>query len=246
MDQAQFDYHRMMSVASADAAIAPVAAAIGDRARARMLCALLDGRARTSTELAMLADVSASTASTHLQRLRAQRLVEVVVQGKHRYYALHRPDVASALRALSVVAGSALAFVPRTPPALRGARTCYDHLAGTVAVLLYERLVALRWLAKPSRSAGDIELTSAGRSAFAALGIDVDVAAASRRRFAFACLDWSERRPHLGGALGAAVLTMARRRRWIVQDLDTRLVRVTEAGRRELRARFGVRLPKVD
>src|SRR5579884_1114140 len=100
-----FGYHRMMDVTDADAPIAPVAAAIGDPARARMLCALLDGRARTSTELAMLAGVTASTASAHLKRLAARRLVSVVVQGRHRYYALHRPDVAAALEALSVVAG---------------------------------------------------------------------------------------------------------------------------------------------
>jgi DNA-binding transcriptional ArsR family regulator len=228
-----------------DVPIAPVAAAIGDPARARMLCALLDGRARTSTELAMLAGVTASTASTHLTRLKAQRLVDVRVQGKHRYYTLDRSEVASALEALSVVAGGT-PFVPSTPAALREARTCYDHLAGTLAVALFDRFMALGWLTQPSPRRDELRVTAAGRSAFAALTIDVDAAEHSRRRFAFACLDWSERRPHLGGALGAAVLSVARRRRWVLSDLDSRIVRVTAAGRRELRERFGVTSPLRD
>jgi DNA-binding transcriptional ArsR family regulator len=225
----------------ADVPIAPVAAAIGDPARARMLCALLDGRARTSTELAMLAGVGASTASTHLQRLKRQRLVALHVQGKHRYYALHRPDVAAALEALSVVAGGA-PFVPNTPAALRGARTCYDHLAGTIGVSLYDRFMSLGWLAPPPPR-GDIDVTPIGQSGFAQLGIDVEAVRRSRRRFAFACLDWSERRAHLGGALAAAVLAVARRRRWVVQDLDSRILRVTAAGRRELASRLGLTFP---
>jgi DNA-binding transcriptional ArsR family regulator len=222
-----------------DVPIAPVAAAIGDPARARMLCALLDGRARTSTELAMLAGIGASTASTHLQQLKRQRLVALHVQGKHRYYALQRPEVAAALEALSVVAGGA-PFVPNTPAALRGARTCYDHVAGTIGVSLYDRFMSLGWLGAPSGPSGDIDVTALGRSGFAGLGIDVDAARRSRRRFAFACLDWSERRAHLGGALAAAVLALARRRRWVVQDLDSRILRVTASGRRELAARLGL------
>jgi DNA-binding transcriptional ArsR family regulator len=222
-----------------DVPIAPVAAAIGDPARARMLCALLDGRARTGTELAMLAGVTPSTASTHLARLKAQRLVGVRVQGKHRYYTLDRSEVAAALEALSVVAGGT-PFVPSTPAALREARTCYDHLAGTLGVALFDRFLALGWMTQPSPRHDELRVTNAGRSALAALTIDVDAVEHTRRRVAFACLDWSERRPHLGGALGAAVLSMARRRRWVLSDLDSRIVRVTAAGRRELRERFGV------
>lgn len=223
-----------MNVADADAAVAPIAAAIGEPARARMLFCLLDGRARTSTELAMLAEVTPPTASTHLQRLKTQRLVKVVVQGRHRYYTLDRPDVAAALEALSVLAGGASAvFAPNTPQHLRAARTCYDHIAGTLGVRLYDAFRTRGWLSAPN---GDdtIEVTSAGRDGFERLGIDLTAAHAARRRFAFACLDWSERRPHLGGALGAAVLHLARRRRWVVQDLDSRVLRVTARGRREL------------
>jgi DNA-binding transcriptional ArsR family regulator len=230
----------MMNVEDADAAVAPIAAAIGELPRARMLYCLVDGRARTSTELAVVAGVTPSTASVHLQRLKAQRLVKVLAQGKHRYYSLDRPDVASALEALNVLAGGSHAFAPGPPHPLRGARTCYDHIAGALGVSLYDRFVALGWLCVASRANGASDLSPAGESALQALGIDVEAARASRRRFAFACLDWSERRPHLGGALGAAVLRLALRRRWVAQDLDSRILRVTSPGRRELSARFGI------
>ena len=124
----------------ADAAVARIAAAIGEPARARMLYCLMDGHARTSTELAMVAEVSPSTASAHLNRLKAEHLVKVLVQGKHRYYSLEGPDVASTLEGLSVLAGSVRReFVPSTPSRLRAARTCYDHMAGTVGVSLHDR-----------------------------------------------------------------------------------------------------------
>jgi len=224
-----------------DGAVAPIAAAIGEPARARMLYCLVDGRARTSTELAAVADVTPSTASVHLQRLRERRLVKVFAQGKHRYYSLDRPDVAAALEALNVLAGGAGAgFVPNTPHRLRGARTCYDHIAGTLGVSLFDRLTALGWLSAPARADASCDVTAAGRSGFERLGIDLEATRALRRRFAFACVDWSERRPHLGGALAAAVLRLALRRRWVVQDLDSRILRVTASGRRELLARFGI------
>jgi len=235
-----FDYHHMMDVSDADAAVAPIAAAIGEPARARMLYCLADGRARTSTELAIVGGVTPPTASAHLQRLKAQRLVTVVAQGRHRYYALDRPDVAAALEVLSVLAGGvSTSFVPNTPHRLREARTCYDHIAGTLGVSLFERFVAIGWLSAPRRST-TVVVTADGRSGFERLGIDIDATRALRRRFAFACLDWSERRPHLGGALGAALLHGARRRRWVSQDLDSRILRVTAAGRRELLAPLGI------
>lgn len=221
-----------------DAAVAPIAAAIGESARTRMLYSLLDGRARTSTELAVVGGVTPSTASVHLQRLNAQRLVKVLAQGKHRYYTLDRPEVAAALEALNVVAGGG-SFAPTTPHALRAARTCYDHVAGTLGVALFDASVARGWLSRARRS--DVcDLTPSGAAALEALGVDVAAARAARRRFAFACLDWSERRPHLGGALGAALLKLLVGRRWVDQDLDSRILRVTAIGRRELTARLGV------
>ncbi|MGA8270220.1 MAG: helix-turn-helix transcriptional regulator [Candidatus Sulfotelmatobacter sp.] len=222
-------------------AVSRIAAAIGEPARASMLYCLSDGRARTSTELAVVANVTPSTASVHLQRLKDQRLVKVFAQGKHRYYSLEGANVAAALEALSVLAGGSRdAFVPNTPSRLRAARTCYDHIAGTLGVSLHDRFRALRWLSASSDAGNGCELTSIGAKAFEALRIDVEATRALRRRFAYACVDWSERRPHLGGALGAAFLNVALKRKWVVQDLDSRALDVTSFGRRELFARFGV------
>ena len=132
----------------ADDAASRIAAAIGEPARARMLYCLMDNHARTSTELAVVADVSPSTASVHLQRLKTERLVKVLVQGKHRYYSLEGPEVARVLEGLSVLAGgSREKFVPNTPNRLRAARTCYDHMAGTLGVPLHDRLKTMGWLA---------------------------------------------------------------------------------------------------
>lgn len=225
----------------ADLAVSHIAAAIGEPARARMLYCLSDGRARTSTELAIVAEVSPSTASVHLQRLMAERLVKVFAQGKHRYYSLEGSDVAAALEALSVLAGGPRArFVPNTPNRLRAARTCYDHIAGTLGVSLHDRFTALGWLSPGADNACD--LTGRGTEGFAALGMDVEAARALRRRFAYACVDWSERRPHLGGALGAALLKLALKRKWILPDLDSRALSVTGLGKRELLTQFGLQV----
>jgi DNA-binding transcriptional ArsR family regulator len=232
-----------MNVDHPDTAVARIAAAIGEPARARMLYCLVDGRARTSTELAAIGNVNPSTASVHLYRLKTQRLVKVLAQGKHRYYSLSGTSVADALEALSVVAGrSHEAFVPHAPIHLRAARTCYDHMAGTLAVAMHDRLTTLRWLAPASSGGNGYDLTDAGVRGCDALGVDVEAARALRRRFAFACVDWSERRPHLGGALGAALLKTALKKKWVVQELDSRALSVTAAGRRDMRARFGLEI----
>lgn len=225
-----------------DAAVSRIAAAIGEPARARMLYCLMDGHARTSTELSVVAEVSPSTASVHLNRLKAAHLIKVLVQGKHRFYSLQGPGVASTLEGLSVLAGGPRSkFVPSTPSRLRAARTCYDHMAGTVGVSLHDRFKALGWLSESSKgSEGAYDLTRDGVKAFEALGIDIEATRALRRRFACACLDWSERRPHVGGALGAALLKVALKRQWVVQDLDSRALGVTSLGRRELQSRFGL------
>jgi DNA-binding transcriptional ArsR family regulator len=225
----------------ADSNLAAVAAAIAEPARARMLCSLLDGCARTATELAALAEIGASTASGHLARLREQGLVEVAAQGKHRYVRLAGADVAAALEALLVVAGvPRTRFRPSTPPALRAARTCYDHMAGEVAVKLHDALLARHWLAAHD---GRYEVTRAGEAALDAIGIDIDSLRARRRRLACPCMDWSERRPHLGGALGAALLDLAVKRGWIGRRLDSRALRLTAKGAAQLAAQFGVRPP---
>jgi len=228
-----------MNAEQHDVGVSQVAAAIAEPARTRMLCALMDGHARTSTELASIADVSASTASAHLAKLRELALVRLHVQGRHRYYSLADKRVAEALEALMVIGQNAApTFTSRTPDRLQFARTCYDHMAGTLAVRLHDRLLEAGWLL-------DVEgqgyrLSEMGEALFAGLGIDVQALAAQRRRFACPCLDWSMRRPHLGGALGAALLQLAIKRKWVVQDMDSRALGLTAAGRREMAARFGV------
>jgi hypothetical protein len=178
----------------------------------------------------------------HLNRLKTEHLVTVFIQGKHRYYSLEGPNVAGALEGLSVLAGvSRGRFVPNTPSRLRAARTCYDHMAGTLGVALHDRFQALGWLSAGSPGGGDaLNLTLDGAKAFAALGVDLDATRTLRRRFAYACLDWSERRPHVGGALGAALLRVALQRRWVVPDLDSRALGITSLGRREILTRLGL------
>ena len=219
----------------ANRAVAKIAAAIGEAARARILYSLMDNRARTATELAAIAGISASTASEHLSRLNVAQLIEVKVQGRHRYYRLAGADVARALEHLSVLAGASRAkFVSRAPDRLRTARTCYDHIAGTLGVALHDRLRELEWLDSGYR------VTPKGTAALEKIGVNFEGAAASRRRFAFACLDWTERRSHLGGALGAEVLRAALANRWVIPDADSRALAITNAGRREMCARFGL------
>ena len=227
--------------ADTDGRVSAIAAAIGEPARARMLYCLVDGRARTSTELAVVADVSPSTASVHLQRLRSEKLVTVHAQGKHRYYSLGGTNVADALEALSVLAGGRREpFVTTAPDDLRAARTCYDHVAGTLGVSLHDRFTAMGWLSAAGTGNVDYDLTPTGARALSTIGIDVEATQSLRRRFAFPCLDWSERRPHLGGALAAALLAVALKRKWLIRELDSRVLQVTRDGRRELRRRFGL------
>ena len=240
--RAHFVYHQSMDAEGT--ALAKIAAAIGEPARARMLCHLLDGRARTSTELAIVAGVSPATASVHLQRLRSEGLVSLLAEGRHRYYRLGGRRVAAALETLKVLAGGTggggAGFVPPAPDELRAARTCYDHIAGGLGVALHDRFLALGWLARRFRPARAYELTPGGCRGFSALGVDVEGARGRRRRFAYPCLDWSERRPHLGGAMGAALLELALERRWVVRDPEGRALSLSRSGRRELLARLGI------
>ena len=230
-----------MNVGAAELAVARVAAAIGEPARVRMLYCLMDGHARTSTELAVVAGVTPSTASVHLNRLRSEQLIKVLAQGRHRYYSLQGTEVAGALETLSALAGGTRhRFAPNTPDHLRTARTCYDHIAGTLGVALHDRMKTLGWLAV-AKSDDAYDLTPGGVQGLEALGIDVEETRGLRRRFAYACLDWSERRFHVGGALGAAVLRMALRKKWLRQELDSRALSVTGLGRRELERQFGLR-----
>lgn len=230
-----------MDVETTDAGVSRIAAAIAEPARTRMLYCLMDGRARTSTELAVVADVGPATASAHLAKLKEQRLVKMYAQGKHRYYSLEGPGVADALEVLSVLVGrTRTKFVPSTPSHLAAARTCYDHMAGTIAVSIHDRFRQLGWLRSLPNNTYDLDAD--GAKALSALGLDMDATRGLRRRFACACLDWSERQPHIGGALGAGLLKIAVKRKWVVPELDSRALRVTSQGKREMKTKLGVAL----
>ncbi len=234
-----FGYHRNMDEHFLETRLAQTAAAIADKTRATMLCALMDGRAYTATELSALADVAASTASSHLSKLTEQGLVQCLPQGRHRYFRLADAQTAHALENLMGLAAARPA-PPRvsTPAPLRHARTCYDHMAGAVAVALHDHLLAQAWL-QPD----DYSLSAEGQRVLTALGMTLP-AQATRRRFACACLDWSERRPHLGGALGAALLQCLKTRDWVRAHPDSRALSLTAAGRAALENRLGLGLPK--
>ena len=218
--------------------IARVASAIGEPARAEILAALMSGQALTATELADIAGVTKPTASAHLARLLDAALVAVEAQGRHRYFRLADDDVARLLESLMGVAWRSGAVRVRSSPrepALRQARVCYDHLAGEVGVRLYEGLVSRRMIRLQGEA---VELSSIGTTTFAALGVDVALLALRRRPLCRRCLDWSERRHHLGGSLGAALLQRMLALRWLHRAKDSRAVTVSPKGVAELRDRF--------
>ena len=219
--------------------IARVAALIGEPARAEILTVLLADRALTATELAHLAGVTAATASAHLGKLLAARLLAVEKQGRHRYFRLADRDVARLLESLMGVAFRSgavqLASSPREP-ALRKARVCYDHLAGELAVWALERMIARRLFAS---GADGFALTSAGREWFESIGILTPRLVGQRRTLCRPCLDWGERRHHLAGALGAALLQHCLERRWARRLRHSRVVAFTPDGERRFRRLVG-------
>ena len=202
--------------------IASVAALLGDPARANILTALIDGRALTVSELARAAGVTIQTASGHLAKLADAHLLVGEKQGRHRYFRLSGPDVAQVLEALMGLAqrtGAVRVRVGPTDEALRSARICYDHLAGERGVAMLDSLRRRRLIAGDE----DLALTSSGRDFFADFGIDLPSLERGRRPLCRACLDWSERRSHLGGALGAAILAQVMDRNWARRDGRTLL-----------------------
>ena len=219
--------------------IVRIAALIGDHARAEVLTALMADRALTATELAAVAHVTKQTISGHLAQLLDAGLVAVESQGRHRYFRLADRDVAQLLESLMGVAFRTGAVRVRSSPrepALRKARVCYDHLAGELAVRAYEAMTERRLLA----GSGDrLRLTAAGEARLAAVGIDVAAVAAARRAVCRPCLDWGERRHHLGGAAGAALLSKVLELRWARRIEGSRVVAFTPAGERAWAALFG-------
>lgn len=230
--------------------IAKIAAAIAEPARARMLCALMDGRAYTATELAAIADTASSTASAHLSRLTELGLLHKVSQGRHRYFRLADAAVAQVLESMMQLAGREPLLIPvSTPHSLRFARSCYDHLAGIVAVALLKQLIQLGWLLPlPDTASGqqpDFQLTVLGEAGFAEMGMNVQAKPYSRRRYACGCLDWSERTTHLAGQLGAALLDFMLQKQWLTRRLDSRELQLTAIGHRQLNVHFALHIPVV-
>jgi DNA-binding transcriptional ArsR family regulator len=224
--------------------IAGVAALIGDPARANMLTALMHGGALTASELALEAGVTKQTASAHLAKLAGADLITAEAQGRHRYFRLSDAHVAHALESLMGVAARARSLRTRPgpkEPALRHARVCYDHLAGDLGVGLYDALLQARWL---SQRQTEVSLTKRGREGFAALGFDLETAACANRPLCRACLDWSVRRNHLAGALGAGLLAHIYAQGWARRRSGTRVVEFTTAGERAFRRTFGVETPR--
>lgn len=220
--------------------IAPIAALAGDPARANMLSALMDGQALTASELANIAGITAQTASSHLGKLETGGLIAQVKQGRHRYFRLSGPDVAAMLETMMGVASRAGHLRTRpgpNDPALRKARVCYDHLAGEMGVRLFDSLVAAGHMS--ARNA-ELRLTKAGARFLEDFGIDLESASSGRRPLCRGCLDWSMRRTHLGGALGAAFLERVYALRWSKRARNSRTVIFTPRGERSFCAIFRV------
>ena len=213
--------------------IAPVASLVGDPARANMLTALSSGKALTASELANEAGVTLQTTSSHLAKLEAGGLIAVIKQGRHRYCRLADPDVVHMLEALMGVAARAGHLRTRPgpgDPAMRRARVCYDHLAGELGVHMFD---ALRDTGRLSNRNGEVALTKKGEGFVAEFGIDLGELAQLRRPLCRSCIDWSMRREHLAGSLGAALLARIYDLKWARRDRTSRAVDFTPDGERK-------------
>jgi DNA-binding transcriptional ArsR family regulator len=216
--------------------IAPIAALIGDPGRANMLIALMAGKALTASELASEAGVTPQTASSHLAKLERAGLVRQRKQGRHRYFALATADVATVIEGLMGLSENRGTRRTRTGPrdaAMRKARVCYNHLAGEMGTRLFDHLIDHAFL---SDQEGDLTLTNAGEVFFGRFGVDVAALSKGRAPLCRACLDWSERRSHLAGSLGRAVLTRIEMLGWARQDPNSRAILFSRKGENEFEA----------
>jgi DNA-binding transcriptional ArsR family regulator len=227
---------------TADVRIAEIAALVGDQARANILAALMGGRALTASELAYAAGVSPQTTSGHLGKLTDGRLLACVKQGRHRYYRIATHRVAEMLEGIMAVVADA---PPRYRPssklddAMRLARTCYDHVAGKLGVGITDALCAHGHVTLADEGG---EVTGSGVAFLRKFGVDLDAARNRQRIFCRPCLDWTERRPHLGGSVGAALAQRCFDLGWLERMRDSRALRITKAGRRGLDETFGISL----
>jgi DNA-binding transcriptional ArsR family regulator len=223
--------------------IATIAALIGEPARAAMLVELMSGQALTASELAARVDVAPSTASDHLGKLAHGALLCCEQRGRNRYYRIAGASVAQAIEALAALAFPILpadAFEEETVDDLRFARSCYDHIAGRLGVAITEALVARRYLDEGER---EYQVTASGEAWFTAFGVDVAAARQRRRAFARRCLDWSERRSHLAGALGAELLDQLLTHGWVKRQDGERTLLLTATGEAGLDTELGLRFP---
>lgn len=219
--------------------IAPIAALAGDPARANMLAALLSGKALTATELANEAGITAQTASSHLSKLEDGGLILGVKQGRHRYFRLSGSDVADMLEKMMGVAARAGHLRTRpgpSDPKVRHARVCYDHLAGEMGVAMFDGLARKGIIVARGN---DVKLTRKGETFAADFGIDLEALESNRRPLCKSCLDWSQRRSHLAGSLGAALLDRIYDEGWALRDKKSRAILFTRSGEARFRSLFG-------
>jgi DNA-binding transcriptional ArsR family regulator len=221
-----------------------IANLFSDPARAIMLRTLIDGTMRPAGELACIAGVSAQSASAHLAKLVEGGLLFAEAQGRHRYFRLASAQVADAIESLASLSAAIRPRAPRSvlpaksvPIQFLNARTCYDHLAGEMAVRVCEAMLKARWLAADGR---DFRVTRVGEKELAAIDIDLNAARRSRRVLARACVDLTQRRLHVGGVLGAALLDLYVERGWILRARRSRVVTITPKGQDAFRRTFGM------
>lgn len=220
--------------------LAEHAALMGDPARANMLIALMAGQALTAGELALTAGITAQTASGHLSKMVQSHLLAVEKQGRHRYYRLASAQVAQALETMMLLSSTQPARYQRVGPkdlALRTARSCYDHIAGRLGVALADHLQQQGHI---DLGEGAVRITRTGHDFFCDFGLDLNAAPKRGRPLCRTCLDWSERRPHLAGKLGADLLDHMLTLGWLARTPQSRALRITPAGQVGLRARFGL------
>jgi DNA-binding transcriptional ArsR family regulator len=227
-----------------DPGIPRIANLLADPARAKILRTLIDGTRRPAGELAYTANISAQSASAHLAKLVDGGLLAQEAQGRHRYFRLANAQVADAIESLASLSVAVQPRAPRSPLPSKSvpvqflnARTCYDHLAGESAVQVCEAMLKARWLTAEAR---DFRVTRLGEKELAALDVDLAAARRSRRVFARACVDLTQRRPHIGGALGAALLDVYVARGWILRARRSRVVNITPKGQEAFRRTFGM------
>jgi DNA-binding transcriptional ArsR family regulator len=217
---------------------------LSDFSRTAMLWSLMGGESRPATELAMAANISPQNASNHLRLLLDANFLKVETLGRNKFYSLGGQEVAATLESMAAAFGKGRItneIRGTVPPQLLFARTCYDHLAGELSVKILEEMSRKGFVEGRSR---DYLLTEAGKAFFAKLGIDTDQAQSKRRRFAYSCLDWSRRLPHLAGSLGAALLQWMLQNQYVVRERSSRALRITDTGRREFSRVFSIRISR--